>query len=172
MKKLFFLLLAFTVFTQWGCQNNDDDLSVDDIVGTWDVTVFKVDITSSTETIGTVRYILNYSNITYTLTFNANGTWTSTGDATLVFTEDGQTTTTVQTGGLGSGTYSVANGKLTINNLEADPNAPPSSNEFEVLLFEPGAKLDLYHEQTKTQVLPIVNLNNTSTLKMDMKLER
>lgn len=172
MKKLFFLLLAFTVFTQWGCQNNDDDLSVDDIVGTWDVTVFKVDITSSTETIGTVRYILNYSNITYTLTFNANGTWTSDGDATLVFTEDGQTTTTVQTGGLGSGTYTVANGKLTINNLEADPNAPPSSNEFEVLLFEPDAKLDLYHEQTKTQVLPIVNLSNTSTLKMDMKLER
>lgn len=172
MKKLFFLLLAFTIFTQWGCQNNDDDFTMDGVVGTWDVKFMKLDITSTTQSIGTIISILNYTNITYTLTFKSDGTWTSNGDATLVFTEDGQTTTTVQTGGLGSGTYSVANGKLTINSLQADPNSPPTSNEFEIRRFEAGAKLDIYHEQTKTQVLPIVNLSNTSTLKLDMKLER
>jgi hypothetical protein len=163
MKHLFFLVLAISLSVTACKKDKDTDsiqLTSENVLGTWNLNTGSLNGKIGFGIQGQFAYTdidANLSNIAVTATFNADGTWTSMGTATatIVTKEQGEaseTETEQLTNGIGSGTYTVTNGKLTLNglNLSNDPFEEEDPITFDVTSFTPDAKLDLFN-YTKTQ---------------------
>jgi hypothetical protein len=163
MKYFFFLVLAITLSVTACKKDKDSDaiqLTSENVQGTWNLNEGSINGKIGFGAQGQFAYTdidAALSNIAVTVTFNADGTWTSTGTATatIITTEEGEapeTETENLTNGIGSGTYTVTNGKLTLSglNLTNDPQEDEDPITFNVTSFTPDSKLDLFN-YTKTQ---------------------
>ncbi|MEM9261035.1 MAG: hypothetical protein AAGA62_15435, partial [Bacteroidota bacterium] len=122
-------------------------ITMENIQGSWNLTGMDVnaEITISdgiqTENSTIVSTI---ANSTVVMTFNADGTWSSTGMVEVTTTDEDGTETTELTDGVGSGTYTVTNGVVCIAGIyagnEADVEDPVP---YTVTRFQPGSLLVL-----------------------------
>lgn len=171
MKYFFFLVLAFTLSVTACKKDKDPDaiqLTSANVQGTWNLTEATVDSEFALGTQGQFIVTTNdasLSNIAMTVTFNADGTWTSMGTATatLVTTEPGEapeTETDQLTNGIGSGNYGVTNGKLSMTGLElAFETEEDEPLIFDVKSFQPDSKLDISNFLKETGMDPVLGLD-------------
>lgn len=174
MRNFFFLLLCVGLVSFSSCGDDDDNsssLTTENIAGTWNVTAYsnEGDITALGSTTSTSSVA---SNSTLTITFNDGGTWTSAGTYTLTTTSDG-TTDTEEVDGLGGGTYTISNGSLTLQGLDAGDE---SDVEVPLVLnvdsFVENMLIELSGNTNETIMDPFFGLEITIDLDTDMTLER
>jgi Domain of unknown function (DUF5004) len=114
-------LFSLVVFS-FSCKK-DDVVAADTIVGTWNLTAATCNDGVSTTTVDSEVLTSTFTslgkNFATTVTFKADGTYTSGGTytAVLVSTTDGQSfTSEVDVPAFaGAGTWSIASNKLTVN---------------------------------------------------------
>ena len=157
MKYFFFLVLAISL-SATSCKKDKDTNSIqlksEDVVGTWNLTERTQNVKFGFGFQGQFSYTdinIYLTDIKMTVTFKANGTWTSSGTAkeTTIYKEEGEapeTDTYNITGGIGSGTYMIVNGKLSMDGLEfsiePDTDGPMV---FDASSFVPDSKLDIFN---------------------------
>jgi hypothetical protein len=173
MKYFFFLVLVITLSVT-ACKKDKDTNSIqlksEDVVGTWNLTERTQNVKFGLGFQGQFSYTdfeIYLSYINMTVTFNANGTWTSSGTAkeTTITKEEGEapeTDTYNITGGIGSGTYMIINGKLSMDGLEfsieADTDEPMV---FDATSFVPDSKLDIFNYIKLTNTDPASGLQGS-----------
>jgi hypothetical protein len=177
MKLSFYALLIMGVFSLAACGDDDDNgvkLTSDNIVGTWNLTAYDSD---ADVTIGfggineTSQSTSTLTESTVTVTFKNDGTWTSEGDYTISTTTDGMTETSEETDGLGEGTYTVADGKLTMSNIDAGDESDVSEIEF-ATDYTPDSKIEMSGNAMESGTDPFLGLEFSIDLDLTMVLEK
>lgn len=176
MKLSFYALLIMGIFSLAACGDDEDNstLTSDNIIGTWDLTAYDAD---ADITIGfggiseTTQSTSTLTESTVTVTFNTDGTWTSEGDLTIITTTDSTTETTEETDGLGNGTYVVADGKLTMSNIDAGDEADVSEIEFNTI-YTPDTRIEMDGTAMESGTDPILGLEFSIDLDLSMVLQR
>jgi hypothetical protein len=176
MKFSIYALLIAGLFSFSSCDKDDDGvkLSSEAIVGTWNLTTYDSDADVGIGFAGvfeTTNAVSTMSNSTVTITFDASGNWTSTGDYTLTTTSDGETETEDVTGGIGSGTYTVVDGRLTMNDIDAGDESDVESIEFDTN-YSPDTKIDLEANVKESGSDPVFGLDFEIDLMLNMTLEK
>lgn len=150
MRTVFFFLFCSCIFLATSCGNDDDNavsVTMENIQGTWNLTAMAsdADITISDGSLTDRSSITSsISNSTITITFNADGTWSSVGTCDITVTDSDGTETTELTDGVGNGTYTVANGTVTIVGIDAEDETDVEEPvPYSVVAFEPGSRLIL-----------------------------
>lgn len=170
------MALLMGVLGMTACREEENELTQEDVVGTWDMNGYDGDVEATISGGGvnqTVATTFNTSNPDVKVTFNADGTWTSTGTYTLNVTSNGQTASEmVAEGGLGSGIYSISEGKLLMKGLQTTSDTQVEEIEMSSKSFTADQKLELEGEGTSMVVDPVFGLNVTSKAKVNMLLER
>ncbi|MEZ4984240.1 MAG: hypothetical protein R2795_04250 [Saprospiraceae bacterium] len=178
MKQLFLLFLAISL-TALGCKKDEDPaLTSENIQGTWNLTLMEQDGRTGLGIAGVYDYTTfdnALSNSTITITFNADGTWTSAGAGTFTSTTqetgaDPETETIELTSGIGAGTYTVVDGKLTINGLEAGLEV--DGRAFSTKSFSPAAKVELENKIDEVEQGAIFGLDVSVEATALMTLEQ
>jgi hypothetical protein len=172
MKNVFLLLLLSAIFLTTSCKKDDDapQLTKENIEGTWRVTLWEDEGTIG---IGAAGVFDNsdvssfISNSMLTITFNADGTWTSDGDYTRTSTSDGDTDVAMETG-IGSGAYSVSGGKLTMEAFDFDNFDPV----FDTKSFSVDKKIELENKFSETETGAFLGLDVKLDLTTKMTLEK
>ena len=175
MKLSFYALLIMGVFSLAACGDDEDTiLNNDNIIGTWDLTMYDADSDISIGFGGISETTTSISTLTAStvkITFNADGTWTSEGDLTIETTVDGMTETTEESDGLGNGTYVVADGRLTMSNIDAGDESDVSEIEFDTN-YTPDTRIEMNGTASESDTDPILGLEFTIDLDLNMVLER
>lgn len=151
MRTAFFSLLFMGLFLVSSCGSDDDSNSVaitmENIQGSWNLTDMNVDaeiVVSDGTTTERSSIVSTIANSTVVMTFNANGTWSSTGMLEITTTDADGTETTELTDGIGSGTYTVVNGTISIAGIDAENEADVEDPvPYNVTTFQPGSRLVL-----------------------------
>lgn len=176
MKNVFLLLLVSAIFLATSCKKDDDgpQLTQDNVVGTWDVTAMDMDGVIG---LGVSPIFQNsdvsssISNSMLTVTFKADGTWTSAGSYTLTSTNGTDTTTTTESD-MGSGTYTVANGKIAMVGVDFSDDADVNEQTFEATSFQADKKIVLKSDTNVTESDPIFGLDVKVDVVVNMTLEK
>ena len=176
MKFSFYALLMVGLFSFSSCDKDDPEVKLDDeaIVGTWNLTAYDADADVGIGFAGvveTTKSVSTISNSTVTVTFDATGNWTSTGDYTLTTTVDGETETEEVTGGIGSGTYTVVDGRLTMSDIDAGDENDVETIEFDTS-YSPDTQIDLVANVKESGSDPVFGLDFEIDLMLDMTLEK
>ncbi|MEL7222735.1 MAG: hypothetical protein AAGJ93_15545 [Bacteroidota bacterium] len=176
MKLSFYSLLIVSVFSLAACGDDEDTiLNNENIVGTWNLTMYDADAEISFGLGGvvaeTTQSTSTLTESTVKITFNADGTWTSEGDLTITTTVDGMMETSEQSDGVGSGTYIVADGRLTMSDLDAGDEADVSDIEFDTN-YTPDTRIEMNGTTTESDTDPLLGLEFTIDLDLSMVLER
>lgn len=152
MRITFFSLLCISFFLISSCGGDDDTnaiaITIQDIQGSWNLTGMDTDAeVSLTESGQTERapIVSSIANSTVVMTFNADGTWTSTGMVQINITyEETEMETTELTNGIGSGTYTIADGQVSIAGIEAENETDVEEPvPYTVISFQPNSRLVL-----------------------------
>lgn len=164
MKKFFLLLVAS--FTFIACETepldpslrdsivNPTDPAVDSIVGSWNYTDADIEATATTTIMGmTVTTVsrTEYVNSNILVTFNANGTYTTTGDATYNYYEDGVLTDTETDNYDDQGTYVINNDRLIMTSTDPNSNSIADDEAIFTIVVLNATNLDLDVSGTFTE---------------------
>jgi hypothetical protein len=177
MKLSFYALLLLGIFSLAACGDDDGDgvqLTSDNIVGTWDLTGYDADADVSLGFGGVTETTKSTSTLTestVTITFSSDGTWTSEGNYTISTTTDGMTETSEEENGIGSGTYTVADGKLTMSNIDAGDESDVSEIEFDTN-YTPDTKIEMSGNAMESGTDPFLGLEFSIDLDLNMVLEK
>lgn len=170
MRNFFFLLLCVSMVSFASCGDDDDNgptVSMADIVGNWNVTMLSSENEVVVANIGaTTAYTT--SNSTLTLTFNDDGSWTSGGAFTRTATLAG-TPVDAMLNGIGSGTYTVNGGTVTLNGVE-NIGADIDNIPFRVEEFTTGSLLRLIADED--DIASILGIESGFRFDADMTLEQ
>ncbi|MEM1357245.1 MAG: hypothetical protein AAGF89_03560 [Bacteroidota bacterium] len=152
MRTTFFFLLFMSLFLISSCGGDDDSppilITSEDIVGTWNLTGMDIDAKLSltemgqTESAPAVAFITNSSVM---MTFNNDGTWSSTGMVLINTTyEESDMETTELANGIGSGTYTITNGMLSIAGIDPENETGVTAPvPYSIVSFQPNVELIL-----------------------------
>lgn len=167
-------LLGFFAFSS--CEKDDDSVKLDstNIQGTWNLTTYDSDTDVSIGVgllVDKTNTVSSISNSTVTVTFKADGTWTSEGDYTLTTTSEGTTETDEISDGIGGGTYTLADGQLTMSDIDAGDEADIASIDFNSA-YTPDTRIDLNADVTEMTTDPFFGLDVTIDLMLNMVLEK
>lgn len=134
----FYLLILFAVFIST-CRDSGTEIEIEepltesDFIGSWNVARLQSDFRLTGEVDGEPLDEEGGSRVTNSalrIDFGEDGSWTSSGDYTLLVTLDGSTDT-IPSEGAGNGTWSYRNDSLYVSGMEnynnngrfADPQA-------------------------------------------------
>lgn len=107
-----------------------------DVIGSWNVNSYTSDAESERLYNSSVNSYSVILSSDVTLTFSEDGTWTSAGEHTMEITDYIDINTTTHTGGIGSGTFTVNDGKLMVLDLNVkDRLLDITSMGFEVKIL-------------------------------------
>ncbi len=131
MKMTKALLLMFTLLGFIACDNEGNPTTgTDDIVGNWEVLTYSYEGQSTTTSGGasfTTDFMGDATDVTATVEFKADGTYSSTGEYTISLDYEigGQTISTPVTisNFIGSGTYEVNGSTLTATDQDGEVNS-------------------------------------------------
>ncbi len=164
MKK--FLLLLVASFTFIACETEPLDPSLRDsivnvpdpttnsIVGSWNYTDADIETTSTTSIMGvTVTTVsrTEYVSSNIVLTFNADGTYTTTGDATYNYYEDGMLTDTDTDNYDDRGNYVINNNRLILTSTDPNSNSLTDDAAIFTIVILNATNLDLDVSGTFTE---------------------
>lgn len=175
MRNFFYLLLFVSVATFSACGDDDSAgaaLTQENISGEWNLTMFSNDGSVSVSGFGSSPIESDISNSTVVIDFAADGTWTSMGQYDITVVSD-TTTTDTYTDGIGSGTYTVENGRLSMTGIdsgdEADTETPTVLN---VRNFVPDMIIELTGNNMASFTDPFFGLTVSTNFDTEMVLER
>jgi len=125
------LLLMVALFGFFACDNEDNpSTNTDDIIGNWEVSAYSYEGTTTTTSGGasfTTDFMGDATDVTASVEFKTDGTYSSTGGYTISLDYEigGQTISTPVTisNFIGSGTYEVSGSTLTTTDEDGKTTA-------------------------------------------------
>lgn len=146
MKNFFYLFLFCLPLIVASCGDDDEEpmtpvLTAETIDGAWNLDVFTNSYTIGIDAVSfDATAVISNSNVV--MTFNSSdGTWTSTGDFTLTYTDIEGSEVQDLTGGIGEGTYTVTDETLILVGLDTGDEADTSEPiPFTTTSFDPEAE--------------------------------
>lgn len=174
MKNALLLLLALTLLTFGSCKKDEEvvQLTSENIQGTWRLTTFANDGTISLAGVAS-PFSSSISNSTVTITFSRSGenqTFTSTGDYTLTINSQEGVETEDMTGGIGDGSYTLAEGVLTLTNIDIGDEADTETLLLNVESFQVDNFIELQGETRENSMVFGIPFGIDYTT--DMRLEK
>lgn len=171
MRNFFFILLCIGMVSSFSSCGDDDDNSIvitsENLAGTWDVS----SLTSENETLivtGSTTTTNSSTPTALTITFNADGSWSSAGDFERTVVVLGNETLETVTG-IGSGTFTASGNIVTLTgatNIGTSLNVVP----FRVDAFTENVEVLLIAEED--DVVSVLGTETGTRFDARMTLER